>query len=226
MFSSSSFTQTSMSLKLLCLCSILISIKYAQIIINIGGIFDPLYPSEREAFLQAIDDINIDGTFSGITFNPSYIINSTSSNIKETANMLASDVSIVIGPRYSKSAEQISPLFELTKVPFISYRATGSDLSNRDSFPYFYRTVPDVSDAAVPILTVFKNYGWEQGVLIHSSGIWGRGLNFLVQIGAENGIIFKAIEIPDSYSSSQIAQQLQLLTEYEVFIVHVPTHQV
>lgn len=199
---------------------------YTQTIINIGGIFDPLYPSERQAFLQAIEDINLDATFNGITFTPSYIINSTSSNIKETANMLANNVSVVIGPRYSKSAEQISPLFELTKVPFISYRATGSDLSNRNSFPYFYRTVPDVSDAAVPILSIFKNYGWEQGVLIHSSGIWGRGLNFLVQIGAENGITFKAIEIPDSYSSSQIAQQLSLLTEYQVFIVHVPTRQV
>ena len=140
--------------------------------------------------------------------------------------MLASDVSIVIGPRYSKSAERVSPLFELTKIPYISYRATGSDLSNRNAFPFFYRTVPDVSDAAIPILRIFKKFGWEQGVLIHSSGIWGRGLNFLVQIGVENGIIFKAIEIPDSYTSLEITQQLTLLTEYEVFIVHVPTHQV
>eukprot|EP01084_Bolivina_argentea_P189395 325701_1 len=108
---------------LICLC-----VSHAQTITNIGGVFDPSYPSEYNAFMQAIADINSNTVnnaeiFNGMTFNASYVIQSSSSNIKDTAAMLSTDVSIVIGPRYSKQAERLSPLFTLTKTPYISYRA-------------------------------------------------------------------------------------------------------
>lgn len=214
-----------MSVKLF--LSLILPIFTLSKVLNIGGIFDPSYPSEKAAFEQAIQDVNDDNNlFNDFEFVGSYVIDSESSNIKETANMLSTNVSIVIGPRYSKSAEQLSPLFELSRTPYISYRAAGSDLSNRNTFPYFFRTVPDVSLQYLPILNIFQKFKWEQGVLIHSSGIWGRGLNFLVQIGAENGIELRAIEIPDSYTINQISTQLKLLNDYEVFILHVPTNQV
>eukprot|EP01083_Nonionella_stella_P108554 315828_1 len=210
---------------LICLC-----VSHAQTITNIGGIFDPSYPSEYDAFMQAIADINSNTVnnaeiFNGMTFNASYVIQSSSSNIKDTAAMLSTDVSIVIGPRYSKQAERLSPLFTLTKTPYISYRASASVLSDRIIFPYFFRTVPDVLDLAIPIIELFKQYNWEQAVLLHSAGHWGRGLNFLVQMGAENGISFISVEIADGYTVDMIANALQQLDEYELFVLHVPTEQ-
>ena len=48
----------------------------------------------------------------------------------------------IVGPQTSPVSVQIASLGRLFQVPQVSYLATSVSLSNREKYPYFFRTVP------------------------------------------------------------------------------------
>ncbi|CAF4344006.1 unnamed protein product [Rotaria sordida] len=52
-----------------------------------------------------------------------------------------SNVVGIVGPSYSREAHVIAPFSKVIGIPVISHSATDPDLSNRNAYPNFYRTV-------------------------------------------------------------------------------------
>ncbi|CAF4024596.1 unnamed protein product [Rotaria sordida] len=67
-----------------------------------------------------------------------------------TANVIG-----IVGPVYSREASIIAAFAHSDNIPAISYAATEPDLSDRNAYPNFYRTV--TSDAAVTLPIVARN---------------------------------------------------------------------
>ncbi|CAF5178354.1 unnamed protein product, partial [Rotaria sp. Silwood1] len=57
----------------------------------------------------------------------------------------------IVGPILSREAPIIAEFGERIGIPVISYAATDSDLSDRNTYPAFYRTVPSDNAAASAI---------------------------------------------------------------------------
>ncbi|CAF3867254.1 unnamed protein product, partial [Rotaria sordida] len=87
-----------------------------------------------------------------------------------TANVVG-----IVGPAYSREASIIAAFAHSDNIPAISYAATEPDLSDRNTYPNFYRTV--TSDAAVtlPVVKLFTRYNWTSCVIIYQNDEFGSG---------------------------------------------------
>ena len=63
----------------------------------------------------------------------------------------------IVGPAFSREAHFIAPFAEKIGIPVISYAATDPDLSDRNAYPAFYRTVPSDNAAALAIAKLFHS---------------------------------------------------------------------
>jgi len=116
-------------------------------------------PSRYQAIRMAVNDVNnrndvICPAIKDLTtrFRIIYEIIDSAGNpdmaiegLKEVvANMKANGrkVVVVLGPNNSGSAKAVSQYLAGEKVPLISWAATNSDLSNKELYEYFFRTVP------------------------------------------------------------------------------------
>ena len=74
----------------------------------------------------------------------------------------------VIGCRCSSASEAVQRIAQLERVPQISMASTAAELSNRQLYPYFYRTVaPEgVTGSLGALMNLFRAFGWTRvGVL-------------------------------------------------------------
>ncbi|CAG7820054.1 unnamed protein product, partial [Allacma fusca] len=62
----------------------------------------------------------------------------------------------VIGGQSSSVSIQVANLLRLFQIPQISYMSTSPQLSNRERFPYFFRTVPSDVNQAHAILDILQ----------------------------------------------------------------------
>ena len=116
------------------------------------------------------------------------------------------------------------PLFELANVPLISFSNTAPDLSDQDVFKYFFRLIPDLQEMDSPIIAMFTLQDWVQAVLVHGTGVWGRGLTKLVIEGDYNDVKFPAtIEIGSEDNITEVVSLLSSTTVYDVFVIHIPS---
>ncbi|XP_031558729.1 metabotropic glutamate receptor 3-like [Actinia tenebrosa] len=81
----------------------------------------------------------------------------------------------VVGPAYSSLAIQVASLLRLFHVPQISYSATSSELSDKNRFDYFVRTVPPDSFQAQAIVDIIHSMNWSAVYAINSLGSYGEG---------------------------------------------------
>ena len=79
----------------------------------------------------------------------------------------------IIGPRLSHEAHVISRFAQRIGIPVVSYSATDPDLSDRQTHPAFYRTVPPDTSAAKAIAKLFERYNWTSGILIYQNDAYG-----------------------------------------------------
>jgi ABC-type branched-subunit amino acid transport system substrate-binding protein len=61
----------------------------------------------------------------------------------------------IVGPEFSRESEFIAPFAAQIGIPVISHSSTDPDLSNRSTYPAFYRTVPSDTIAASAMVDLF-----------------------------------------------------------------------
>ncbi|CAF1433013.1 unnamed protein product [Adineta ricciae] len=79
----------------------------------------------------------------------------------------------IIGPAFSRECPTISAFADKIGIPVISYSATDPDLSDRISYPAFYRTVASDNGAAITIAKLFTRYNWTSAIIVHQNDAFG-----------------------------------------------------
>ena len=83
------------------------------------------------------------------------------------------DIVAVIGAAYSKVSIQIAHLLRLFEIPQISYASTSAELSDKDKFKYFMRTVPPDKLQANALKDIVEHLNWTYVSTVASSGEYG-----------------------------------------------------
>ncbi|CAF2663929.1 unnamed protein product [Rotaria sp. Silwood2] len=119
-------------------------------------------------------NIKIDGQYIGgqVAQTGGYPIGaiSTTCSIMSNFNIVG-----MVGPTYSREAHIIAQYAESVGIPAISYTATDPELSDRNAYPAFYRTVPSDATAASSIVELFKRFNWTSCIIIYQNDAFGSG---------------------------------------------------
>lgn len=99
-------------------------------------------------------------------------MNTLSSACQQISN---SSIVGIVGPSFSRESHVIAPFAARLGVPIISHSSTDPDLSDRQAFSSFYRTVPSDNGAASAIASLFIKFGWKSGVIIYQDDAFGAG---------------------------------------------------
>ncbi|CAF5009837.1 unnamed protein product, partial [Rotaria sp. Silwood1] len=81
----------------------------------------------------------------------------------------------IVGPILSREANFIADFAEIVSVPLISYAATNPDLSDRNAYSIFYRTVPSDKVAAMAIAQLFTIFNWTSCIIVYQNDEYGSG---------------------------------------------------
>jgi ABC-type branched-subunit amino acid transport system substrate-binding protein len=97
----------------------------------------------------------------------------------------------VVGASRSTLSIEVAKLLRLFKVPQVSYASTSTELSNKNKYSYFARTVPSDSLQALAMLHVVKEFKWTSVFTINSAGSYGEnGIKaFKRRIESENSSV-------------------------------------
>ena len=95
----------------------------------------------------------------------------------------------VIGPFTSDVSIAVATLLRVFQIPQISYGSSSADLSNKELYENFFRTVPPDSFQAQALVDVIRHYGWTYVYTINSFGNYGRkGAKLFQKTAREAGI--------------------------------------
>ncbi|CAF1037353.1 unnamed protein product [Rotaria sp. Silwood1] len=119
-------------------------------------------------------NITIDGKYIGwkVVQTTGNRMGGLSSTCREIPN---SNIVGIVGPAYSREAEVIAEFGASINIPVISYSATNPDLSDRSTYPTFYRTVSSDSAAALAMVELFTRYNWSSCIIIYQNDAFGSG---------------------------------------------------
>jgi ABC-type amino acid transport substrate-binding protein/ABC-type branched-subunit amino acid transport system substrate-binding protein len=81
----------------------------------------------------------------------------------------------IVGPELSRESHFIAPFAAKIRIPVISYGATDPELSDRNAYPAFYRTVPSDNAAALAIVKLFLLFNWTSCLIIYQNDAFGLG---------------------------------------------------
>ncbi|CAF1281133.1 unnamed protein product [Rotaria sp. Silwood1] len=104
----------------------------------------------------------------------------TGGNVTEALSKTCQSVSTsnivgIIGPAFSREAHIIAGFAERIGIPVISYAATDPDLSDRNAYLSFYRTVSSDNTAASAIVKLFIRFNWTSSIIIYQNDAFGSG---------------------------------------------------
>lgn len=138
--------------------------------------FNPSNPTSNSAYVMWAND-----TARGL--NVTYYVlseSSASSNsdlsevVKEAIELILNNMCVAfLGPNSSSTSKAASPLATVYKPPHISYAATSSELSDKATYPQFFRTPPSDSGQARGIVAFIKHIGWTNLCVINSLDTYG-----------------------------------------------------
>ena len=100
------------------------------------------------------------------------VMNTLSSTCQLISN---SSIVGIVGPAFSTEAHVIAPFAAKLGIPVVSHAATDPDLSDRQAYPSFYRTVPADNTAALAIAKLFIKFNWKSCIIIYQDDAFGSG---------------------------------------------------
>uniref|UniRef100_A0A6I8PCI3 Taste receptor type 1 member 3 n=1 Tax=Ornithorhynchus anatinus TaxID=9258 RepID=A0A6I8PCI3_ORNAN len=121
----------------------------------------------------------------------------------------------VIGPHSSDLALVTGKLFSFFLIPQVSYGATSERLSNRASFPSFFRTVSSDRHQLQAVMALLNHFHWNWVAAVGSDDEYGRqGLNLFSSLAASQNICV-AIEVilPDPGAQSGSPDEVRRLLD-------------
>ncbi|XP_013226561.2 taste receptor type 1 member 3 [Columba livia] len=134
-------------------------------------------------------------------------------------------VTAVIGPRSSDLCLVTAKLFSSFLIPQVSYGASSERLSNTESFPSFYRTVPSDKSLVEAVVLLLNEFGWNWVGSIGSDNEYGRGAQGLFVSVAGNHNICVAFEgliptdLADPNAQKQLEDTIKTINKSEVNII-------
>ncbi|CAF4963887.1 unnamed protein product [Rotaria sp. Silwood1] len=81
----------------------------------------------------------------------------------------------IVGPGLSREAHLVADFGKTIGIPVISYSVTDPDLSNRNIYRNFYRTVPSDNSTALAIVKLFVRFNWTSCIVIYQNDAFGNG---------------------------------------------------
>lgn len=103
----------------------------------------------------------------------SWTVRSRSQQSEQCLKNLTKDVVGVIGASRSTLSVEAAKLLRLFKVPQVSYASTSAELSNKNKYSYFARTVPPDTRQALAMLHIVLEFRWKSVFTINSAGSYG-----------------------------------------------------
>ncbi|CAF1036144.1 unnamed protein product [Rotaria sp. Silwood1] len=81
----------------------------------------------------------------------------------------------IVGPAYSSEARLLARLCNRAGFPVIGYSTTDPELSDRNAYQTFYRTIPSDIITAQALLKLFQKYDWNSTNIIYQDDNYGEG---------------------------------------------------
>ena len=103
----------------------------------------------------------------------SLILRSSLQQNEQCLRNTTKDVVGVVGASRSTLSIEVAKLLRLFKVPQVSYASTSAELSNKNKYSYFARTVPPDSQQTLAMLHVVKEFQWSSVFTVNSAGSYG-----------------------------------------------------
>ena len=115
------------------------------------------------------------------------------SNGCESTNMGSTNASIptvgIVGAAASRVSIPVASLGRLFEVPQVSFASTSPTLSGRETYSYFYRTVPPDNLQAKAIIDILLRFSWNYISIIYVGDAYGQpGAQVLRQLAMDNSI--------------------------------------
>lgn len=120
----------------------------------------------------------------------------------------------VIGPFSSDVSIAVATLLRVFQIPQISYGSSSADLSNKELYENFFRTVPPDSFQAQALVDVIRHFGWSYVYTISSFGNYGKkGMKLFHKMAKEAGICIAAsASLPSLPTESNYKSALERVT--------------
>ncbi|KAL9969178.1 hypothetical protein ACROYT_G021363 [Oculina patagonica] len=83
--------------------------------------------------------------------------------------LMEKQVRLILGPSRSNVAESAGATAKYYNLIQVSPSAASGELSNKDVFPYFFRTVPALSAANRTFVTIAKRFAWTRIAILYQS---------------------------------------------------------
>ena len=84
------------------------------------------------------------------------------------------DTSGIVGAAISPNSIAVASIVQLFEIPQISYASTAERLSNKERYPYFFRTLPTDGQQTEAIADIVRYFNWTYVTIIHTSDVYGR----------------------------------------------------
>ena len=119
--------------------------------------------------------------------------------LKRTCRAVSdSNIIGIVGPSLSREATIIAPFADTIGIPVISYAATAPDLSNRQAYPAFFRTVPADNAVILLIAQLFVRFNWTSCVVIYQNDQFGSGgAKAIGEIFNNHGLLIRTMIVFD-----------------------------
>jgi ABC-type branched-subunit amino acid transport system substrate-binding protein len=130
----------------------------------------------------------------------------------------------IVGPFRSEESQAVSNLASalgMTNFPVTSYASVLTELSDKDRYPYFSRTVPSLGYNAQGITKVFKKFGWTRCALLYIDDPWGNSFasDFFFQAGASGILVLASVKFKDlSVSDVRSAVEVVRASGASIFV--------
>ncbi|CAF1011721.1 unnamed protein product [Rotaria sordida] len=96
--------------------------------------------------------------------------------LSKTCQILSySNIVGIVGPGLSREAHLLAAFGKRIGIPVISYSVTDPDLSDRNAYPSFFRTVPSDNSTALAIVKLFIRFNWTSCIIIYQNDAFGSG---------------------------------------------------
>ncbi|XP_077991273.1 metabotropic glutamate receptor 3-like [Glandiceps talaboti] len=122
----------------------------------------------------------------------------------------------VVGTEWSSTTIPSNKILNLLHIPQISYYATSDELSDKDRFPYFLRTVPPDRMQAQAIVDLMLHFGWSYISTINSDESYGKNgvKNIKAEVTKHGICIAASLEVSRFNSDAELDNVVATLREY------------